>query len=72
MTAVCLVPFLKAGAAYLLFKAGAAVMSPVCGKELGSMLGGIGEGVGLLLGMLGTCCAILFFEMVLAITIVKA
>ena len=72
VTAVCLVPFLKAGAAYLLFKAGAAVMSPVCGKELGSMLGGIGEGVGLLLGMLGTCCAILFFEMVLAITIVKA
>ncbi|MDE7035145.1 MAG: hypothetical protein K2O74_02705, partial [Eubacteriales bacterium] len=52
--------------------AGEAVMSPVCGKELVSMLGGIGEGFGLLLGMLGTCCAILFFEMVLAITIVKA
>ncbi len=72
VAAVCLVPFLKAGAAYLMFKAGAAVLSPVCGKELGSMLGGIGEGIGLLLGMLGTCCAILFFEMVLAITLVKA
>ncbi len=72
VAAVCIVPFLKAGAAYLMFKAGAAVMSPVCGKELGTMLGGIGEGIGLLLGMLGTCCAILFFEMVLAIMLVKA
>lgn len=72
VTAICLVPFLRAGAAYLLFKAGAAVLSPVCGKELGNLLGGVGEGVGLLLGMLGTCCAILFFEMVLAITMVKA
>lgn len=71
VAAICVVPFLKAGAAYLLFKAGSAAMSPICGKELGSMLGGIGEGIGLLLGMLGTCCAILFFEMVLAITLVK-
>lgn len=71
VAAVCVVPFLKAGAAYLAFKAGAAVMSPVCGKELGSMLSGIGEGIGLLLGMLGACCAILFFEMVLAIVLVK-
>ncbi len=72
VTAICLVPFLRAGASYLLFKAGAAVLSPVCGKELSAMLGGIGEGIGLLLGMLGTCCAILFFEMVLAITLVRA
>lgn len=72
VTAVCLVPFLQAGASYLLFKAGAAVLSPVCGRDLGSMLGGVGEGIGLLLGMLGTCCAILFFEMVLAVMLVKA
>lgn len=71
VAAICLVPFLQAGAAYLLFKAGSAVLAPVCGKELGEMLGSVGEGVGLLLGMLGTCCAILFFEMVLAITLVR-
>lgn len=72
VTTICLVPFLQAGASYLVFKAGAAVLSPVCGKELGEMLGGVGEGIGLLLGMLGTCCAILFFEMVLAIALVRA
>lgn len=71
VAATCLIPFLKVGINYLLFKAGAAVMSPICGASLSKLLSGISDSFGLMLGMLGTCCAILFFELTLSVALVK-
>ena len=67
--AICLVPFLKLGINYLLFKGGAALLSMICGKELTGYLSALSEGFGILLGMLGTCAAILFFEIVFSVTL---
>lgn len=71
VVAICVVPFLKVGVNYLLFKAGAAVLSPVCSKSLAGLVGGLSDSFGLLLGMLGTCCAILFFELVFTVSMVR-
>lgn len=71
IAAICIVPFFKVGINYLLFKAGAAVLSPVCTASLAKLIGGISDSFGLLLGMLGTCSAILFFELVFSVALVK-
>ena len=71
VTAICLVPFLRAGASYLCYKAGAAVLSPLCSGSLRQMLEGVGTGFGLLLGMLSTCCLILYLELVYVVAMVK-
>lgn len=71
VTAICLVPFLRAGASYLCYKAGAAVLSPLCAGSLRQLLEGVGTGFGLLLGMLGTCCLILYLELVYVVAMVK-
>ncbi len=71
IAAICIVPFIKVGINYLLFKAGTAVLSPICNDSLIKLVGGIGDSFGLLLGMLGTCSAILFFELVFSVAMVK-
>nr|WP_297172260.1 hypothetical protein [uncultured Agathobaculum sp.] len=71
VTAICLVPFLRAGASYLCYKVGAAVLSPLCSGGLKQMLEGVGTGFGLLLGMLSTCCLILYLELVYVVAMVK-
>lgn len=71
VTAICLIPFLRAGASYLCYKAGAAVLSPLCSGSLRQLLEGVGTGFGLLLGMLSTCCLILYLELVYVVAMVK-
>ena len=71
VTAICLVPFVRAGASYLCYKAGVVVLSPLCAGSLRQLLGGVGTGFGLLLGMLGTCCLILYLELVYVVAMVK-
>lgn len=71
VTAICLVPFLRAGACYLCYRAGAAVLSPLCSKSIGNLLAGVGTGFGLLLGMLSTCSVILYLELVYVVAMVK-
>lgn len=71
IAALCVVPFVKVGCNYLLFKAGAAVLTPVCGNALSSLVAGLSDSMGLMLGMLGTCSAILFFELVFSVTLVN-
>lgn len=70
--AICLVPFLSVGINYLVFKAGAAVLSPICSKNLVSLISGISSSFGMLLGMIATCCAIIFFELVFTVSMVSA
>lgn len=71
VTAICLIPFLRVGASYLCYKAGAAVLSPLCSGSLRQMLEGVSTGFGLLLGMLSTCCLILYLELVYVVAMVK-
>lgn len=71
VTAICLAPFLRAGASYLLYKAGSALLSPLCSGGLRALLESIGTGYGLLLGMLSACCMILYLELVYVIAMVK-
>lgn len=71
VTAICLAPFVRAGACYLCFKAGAALLSPLCPDSLRRLLSGIGTGFGLLLGMLSAACTILYLELVYAVAMVK-
>ena len=71
VTAICFVPFVRAGAGYLCYKAGAAVLSPLCSDGMKRFLENVGTGFGLLLGMLGTCCMILFLEFIYVVAMVK-
>lgn len=70
VTALCLSPFLRAGASYLCYKAGAAVLAPLCTGGLRQLMAGVGTGFGLLLGMLSTCCLILYLELVYVVAMV--
>lgn len=65
--AICLVPFLRIGVNYLVFKIGTAVLSPICPKSLSGLADGIADSMGMILGMLGSCSAILFFELVYSV-----
>lgn len=67
VVAVCLLPFLRLGLSYLLFRAGAAVLSPICPASLLGLMDGLTRSFGLILGMLGSCCMILFFELAYAV-----
>lgn len=71
VVSICILPFLKVGINYLLFKAGTAAFSPICSPPLRKLMVGIGDSLGLMLGMLGTCSAILFFELVFSILMVN-
>ena len=71
VTAICLAPFVRAGACCLCFKLGAALLSPLCSASLRRLLSGIGSGFALLLGMLGASCTILYLELVYAVAMVK-
>ncbi|MBS5164716.1 MAG: stage III sporulation protein AE [Butyricicoccus pullicaecorum] len=71
IVAICLLPFLRVGCNYLLFKAGGAVLTPVCGSALAGLVTGLSDSMGLMLGMLGTCSAILFFELVFSVMMVN-
>ena len=71
VTAICMIPFVRVGASYLCYKAGAAVLSPLCSGSLRQLLDSVGTGFGLLLGMLSTCCLILYLELVYVVAMVK-
>ena len=70
LIAICLIPFVKMGINYLLFKGGAAILSILCSKELTGYLSALCDSFGVMLGMLGTCAAILFFEIVFSIVLI--
>lgn len=47
------------------------MLSPLCSGSLRQLLEGVGTGFGLLLGMLSTCCLILYLELVYVVAMVK-
>lgn len=71
VAAICIIPFFQVGINYIIFKAGTAAFSPICTPQVKKLLTEIGESFGLMLGMIGTCSSILFFELVFSILMVK-
>ncbi len=67
--AICLIPFLRVGISYLIFRAGTALLSPICPPQLAGLLDGLTSSIGLILGMLGSCSAFLFFELVFSVVV---
>ena len=61
VTGVLLLPFLQAGARYLLLKGAAAVSAGLTDERLSGLLRRMGEASAMLLGCLGTCALLLFF-----------
>ncbi len=60
--AVCAAPFLAIGLRYLLFKAVAAVVALIAGNRIGTLVEGIGEAYGMLLGLVGTAAIFMFIS----------
>jgi len=60
--AACAAPFLSIGLRYLLFKAIASVVSVMSNERLGSLVDGIGQAYGMLLGLVGTTAIFMFIS----------
>ncbi len=67
--AICVIPFIHIGINYLVFKGGTAVISPVCDNHLSKFISGIGDSLGMVLGMLGACSIVVFFELIFSIVV---
>ena len=65
--AICLTPFLRLGAQYLLYKGTAALCATVAQPELSRLIDSIGSAFGLILGMTGASALILLVSVVSAI-----
>ena len=66
---ICLVPFLRLGVQYLLYKAAAALSGAFAEKRLGSLIGSLGSAFGMMLGMVGSGALMLFFSI---LSLIKA
>lgn len=71
VAAICFVPSFEREQAICATRRGAAVLSPLCSDGMKRFLENVGTGFGLLLGMLSTCCMILFLELVYMVAMVK-
>lgn len=60
--AVCAAPFLAIGLRYILFKATAAVVGFIAGDRIASLVDGIGQAYGMLLGLVGTSAVFMFIS----------
>jgi len=60
--ALCVGPFLKLGAHYLVYKGTAALSEALTDKVMGELIDGVGSAFGLVLGLVGACGAILFLS----------
>jgi stage III sporulation protein AE len=60
---VCLAPFLRLGAQYLIYKAAAAVATSISGSRMGDLIDGLGTAFGMALSLAGSCALFLFVSM---------
>ncbi len=65
--AVCLVPFVKVGAQYLLYLVAAMLSDAVADEALSGLVGRISGAFGMILGMLGSCTFLVMISIVSAI-----
>ena len=67
--AICLVPFLKLGINYLIYKAAAMLAATVADKNISKAISSVSTAIGIVLGAVGTCAIMLFFSI---ISVIKA
>lgn len=66
MCAVCLAPFIKLAVYMLVYKAASALASPITDIRIAKLLGDIGTAYGMMLGLVGSVCIMLFVSVVSA------
>jgi stage III sporulation protein AE len=65
---ICLVPFLRVGVPYLLYKLTAAAVAPLADERLVRLIDGLSGAFGLILGMTGAAALLIFLSIVSAIS----
>lgn len=65
---ICVVPFLRVGIQYLLYKIMSAAAAPLAGERITKLIDGIGGAFGLILGMTGSAALVLFISLISAIS----
>ncbi|NLT39405.1 MAG: stage III sporulation protein AE [Clostridiales bacterium] len=70
--AVCVVPFMRVGAQYVLYKIVSVLSDTVSGGTLSGLVGRISSAFGMILGMLGACAFLLLVSIVSAVRITVA
>ena len=68
--ALCLAPFISAALRFWTFKVLAMVAAGMSGGRLAGLLSGIAESYAMALGLLGTCCALLFLSFVVGSVVI--
>lgn len=68
---MCLIPFLRLGVHYLMYKVTAALSATVADSRVAGLIDSIGGAFGLVLGMTGACALLLLISMVSAVTVVS-
>jgi stage III sporulation protein AE len=68
--AMCIVPFLRLGIQYLIFKLTGAISSPMSDSRLSKLIDDLAGAFGLILGMLGSCAILILISIVSAISVV--
>lgn len=69
--AICVIPFLKLGIQYLIFKLVAIVSSPFCEKRLFNLIDSLADAFGIILGMLASCVIIIIISIVSVIKVIE-
>ena len=69
--ALCLVPFVTAAIRYLAFKLLTVTASGVSNGRMGKLLSAIAESYSMALGLLGTCCMLLFLSFVVGSVVIS-
>ena len=69
--AVCIVPVLRLGLQYLLYKCAAGISGILADKGLTELMNGIGSAFGMILGMTGSCAVMLFISVLSCMRVVN-
>lgn len=64
VAAICLVPFMKLGINYLIYKAASLLAASVADKNISKAIGSVSAAIGIALGAAGACAVMLFFSII--------
>lgn len=62
--AICIVPFLRLGASYLIYKLAAALTEGIADKPMSELVGSFGSAFGMVMGLVGAGAMIMFFAVI--------
>ena len=70
VSAICLIPFLRLGANYLLFKAAGGLAGAIADKRIGNLINAVGTAFGLTMGVVGVAAMMLYISIISVIRVV--